>query len=239
VNSRVSWTELPAGVRRRIEAEAGPFARAEQVGAGHNCLAALIVHTTAGSWFIKGVRADHARALWNQSNEAAINPYVEAVTATLQFRVQADGWDMLGFRYLAGHRHASLAPGSPDLPLIAATLQTLTVLPAPDDVPLRTIEDRWHGYIGDHAALLALPQPPGAGQPTADYLPPGTAELSISRQLEPGTLAARARHPGRRPTASPVAARAGWSGGPEKRRRGPACRSFAARDGWSRTGQFI
>jgi hypothetical protein len=157
VNPRVSWGELPAGVRRRIEAEVGPFAWAEQVDAGHNCLAALIVHTTAGSWFIKGIHADHARAVWNQSNEAAINPYVEAVTAPLEFRVQADGWDILGFRYLVGHRHANLAPGSPDLPLIAATLQALAVLPAPDDVPLRTIEDRWHGYIGNHAALLTGP----------------------------------------------------------------------------------
>jgi hypothetical protein len=157
VNPRVSWAELPAGVRRRTEAETGPLIRAEQVGAGHNCLAALIVHTTAGSWFIKGIRADHARAVWNQASEAAINPYVAAVTAPLEFRVRADGWDLLGFRYLAGHRHASLAPGSPDLSLIAATLQALAALPAPGDVPLRTIEDRWHDYIGDRVALLAGP----------------------------------------------------------------------------------
>jgi hypothetical protein len=157
VNPRVSWAELPAGVRRRIEAEAGSFIRGEQVAAGHNCLAALIVHTSAGSWFVKGIRADHARAVWNQANEAAINPYVVSVTAPLEFRVQADGWDVLGFRYLAGHRHASLAPGSPDLPLIAATLRALAALPAPADVPLRTIEDRWHGYIGDRAALLSGP----------------------------------------------------------------------------------
>jgi hypothetical protein len=128
VNPRVSWAELPVGVRRRIEAEAGSFIRGEQVAAGHNCLAALIMHTSAGSWFVKGIRADHARAVWNQANEAAINPYVVSVTAPLEFRVQADGWDLLGFRYLAVHRHASLAPGSPDLPLIAATLQALAAL---------------------------------------------------------------------------------------------------------------
>jgi hypothetical protein len=155
VNPRVSWHHLPAGLRGSIETAVGPFERAEQVAAGHSCLAAMVVHTTAGSWFLKGIRSDHPRAVWNQSNEAAINPYVAPVTAPLEFRIQAEGWDVLGFGYLAGHRHASLAPGSPDLPAITAALRALATIPAPAGMPLRTIEDRWAGYIGHRADLLA------------------------------------------------------------------------------------
>jgi hypothetical protein len=117
----------------------------------------MILHTTSGQWFLKGVRAGHPRAAWTHANEAAINPWVAPVTAPLEFRVQADGWDVLGFGYLAGHRHADLAPGSPDLPAITAALQALAAIPAPRAVQLRAIEDRWREYIGDRAALLAGP----------------------------------------------------------------------------------
>jgi hypothetical protein len=117
----------------------------------------MILHTTSGQWFLKGVRAGHPRAAWTHANEAAINPWVAPVTAPLEFRVQSDGWDVLGFGYLAGHRHADLAPGSPDLPAITAALQALAAIPAPRAVQLRAIEDRWREYIGDRADLLAGP----------------------------------------------------------------------------------
>jgi hypothetical protein len=155
VNPRLSWNDLPAGLRGRIEAAGGSFVRAEQLGARHNCLVGMILHTTAGIWFLKGVPADHARSVWTQSNEAAINAHVRPVTAPLAFRVQAEGWDVLGFECLTGYRHADLAPGSPDLPDIAAALHALSVLPPPEDISLRRIEDRWRDYAGDHVILLA------------------------------------------------------------------------------------
>ena len=155
MNPRLSWNDLPAGLRGRIEAAGGSFVRAEQLGAGHNCLVGMILHTTAGIWFLKGVPADHARSVWTQSNEAAINAHVRPVTAPLAFRVQAEGWDVLGFECLTGYRHADLAPGSPDLPDIAAALHALSVLPPPEDISLRRIEDRWRDYAGDHVILLA------------------------------------------------------------------------------------
>jgi len=157
VNPRVAWADLPAGLRGRLEEAAGTFVRAEQVSAGHNCLIGMILHTTSGQWFLKGVLAGHPRAAWTHANEAAINPWVAPVTAPLKFRVQDNSWDVLGFGYLAGHRHADLAPGSPDLPAIAAALQALAAIPAPRTVQLRAIEDRWREYIGDRAALLAGP----------------------------------------------------------------------------------
>jgi hypothetical protein len=111
--------------------------------------------TSSDTYFLKGVPTDHASAVWTQSNEAAINPHVKAVTPSLRFRVQTEGWAILGFQYLVRHRHADLSPGSMDLPHIAETLRELSGKPAPDDVKLRTIEDRWRDYAGDRAHLLA------------------------------------------------------------------------------------
>ncbi|MFD0594319.1 hypothetical protein ACFQZ4_19235 [Catellatospora coxensis] len=132
----------------------GVFVGAEQVGTGHNCLLGMVMHTTHDRFFLKGVPADHKRAVWTQSNEAAINPHIRHVSAPLAFHVAADGWDVLGFRYLDA-QHADLSPGSLDLPKITASLRDLTATPAPDGLMLRTAEDRWRDYAGDHAHLLA------------------------------------------------------------------------------------
>lgn len=154
MNPRVSWNDLPAGLRRMIEAETGAFVHADQVGTGHNCLLGMVMHTARDRYFLKGVPADHKRAVWTHGNEAAINEHVRHVSAPLAFRVAADGWDVLGFLYLDG-RHADLSPGSPDLPKIATSLQALASIPAPRGLTLRTIEDRWRDYAGDRARLLA------------------------------------------------------------------------------------
>jgi hypothetical protein len=156
VNRRVSWDALPDGLRRRIEAEAGAFVREEPVATGHNCLVGMILHTTRDVFFVKGVPAGHARAVWNQANEAAVNPYLRPVAPALAFRIQTRDWDILGFEYLAGHRHADLSPGSPDLPAVAAALRSLAQIHAPDGVGLRRIEDRWRDYE-DSLWLLAGP----------------------------------------------------------------------------------
>jgi hypothetical protein len=156
VNRRVSWSALPDALCCRIEAEAGAFVREEPVATGHNCLVGMILHTTRDRFFIKGVPADHARAVWNQANEAAVNPYLLPVAPELAFRVQACDWDILGFEYLAGHRHADLSPGSPDLAAVAAALRSLAEIQAPEGVTLRRIEDRWRDY-GDDLSVLAGP----------------------------------------------------------------------------------
>ncbi|MEV0453906.1 phosphotransferase [Catellatospora methionotrophica] len=150
----MSWQDLPADLRRLIEAEAGAFVGAEQLGTGHNCLLGMVMHTTHDRYFLKGVPSDHKRAVWTQSNEAAINPHIRHVSAPLVFHVAAVGWDVLGFRSLDA-QHADMSPGSPDLPKITASLQALASIPAPDRLTLRTAEDRWRNYAGDHAHLLA------------------------------------------------------------------------------------
>jgi hypothetical protein len=156
VPDRVAWAKLPAGLRARIEAQTGPVSTAEPVGTGHNSEVALAVHAANCSMFLKGVRDDHPRAVRTQAAEARINPVIAPVTARLAFHLREEGWDILGFQYLAGYRHASLRPGSPDLPAITSVLARLAAIPGPPGGGgLRTIEDRWAEYIGDRARLLA------------------------------------------------------------------------------------
>jgi hypothetical protein len=155
VNPRVSWAELPTGLRARIETAIGPVIRTEQVTTGHNCQVALTVHTADASFFLKGVPGSQARAVRGQSAEAAINPLVAPVTAPLVFRIRDVGWDVLGFTHLTGYRHADLQPGSHDLAAIAAALSTLAAIPGPSGAELRTIQNRWREYIGDRVGLLA------------------------------------------------------------------------------------
>jgi len=155
MNTRVDWADLPEHVRRLIETEAGTFAAGEHMASGSNCLLGMVMQTEHGDrYFLKGVRDDVRRAVWNQSNEAAINASVREVSAPLEFHIAAAGWDVLGFRYLADHRQADLSPGSADLPLIADTLRTLAAIPVPEGVLLRTMSDRFAGYAGDRAYLL-------------------------------------------------------------------------------------
>lgn len=155
MNTRVRWDDLPEGLRRLIETETGAFAGEEHMTSGSSCVIGMVMHTAHGDrYFLKGVPDDHRRAVWTQSNEALINPSVRELSAPLEFHITAAGWDVLGFRYLADHRHADLSPGSPDLPLVADMLRMLTAVPAPDGVVLRTMSDRFAKYAGARAGLL-------------------------------------------------------------------------------------
>jgi hypothetical protein len=155
MNTRVCWADLPEQLRQLIEAETGTFAGEENMTSGSNCLLGMRMNTEHGDrYFLKGVPDDHRRAVWTQSNEALINPSVRELSAALEFHITAAGWDVLGFRFLDEHRQADLSPGSPDLPLIADTLRKLATVPAPENVVLRTMSDRFAEYAGDRASLL-------------------------------------------------------------------------------------
>ncbi len=69
----------------------------------------------------------------------------------MRWRVQVGGWDLVAFDALDG-RHADYVPGSDDLPLVAATLERLSGLCAPDGLELKEAGHR----LRDHAPAAAL-----------------------------------------------------------------------------------
>jgi hypothetical protein len=176
MNARVSWHDLPNALRLQIQDQTGSFIAEDHVTTGFNCLVGMVLQAGRGKFFLKGVAADHACAVWTQANEAAINKHIQPFTAELAFHIQTENWDILGFQYLANHRHADLSPGSPDLPKVAATLQALSALPPPDDMQLRTIGDRFRDY-GDDLYLVAGSSVAHTDPNRHNFLIGGTAKL--------------------------------------------------------------
>jgi hypothetical protein len=130
------WDELEAPVRLAIEARTGRARAVRTVNAGLNSQLAVVLDTSTGWVFVKGLRADHPGVV-RQGREAMINPYVRAVAPRLRWHDQVAGWDLLAFEYIDGARHADYRPGSPDL-------------------PVKQARQRWAAYVDREADLGLL-----------------------------------------------------------------------------------
>jgi hypothetical protein len=74
-------------------------------------------------------------------NEVSAAALTAGFAPGVLFSTDVDGWLLVGFDYLVG-RAASLAPGSPDLPLVGIVTEKISTVDAPGVRPLR---DRWSG----------------------------------------------------------------------------------------------
>ncbi|WP_435208272.1 aminoglycoside phosphotransferase [Streptomyces sp. bgisy034] len=145
----VRLTEIPAEILALIETRAGPVIKTENLKAGLNSEIAARIYTPEATVFVKGLREGHRR-VWTQAREADVNPHVRGIAPALLWRIQAAGWDLLGFEDVSGS-HADYAPGSPDLPLVADAMSRLSAIQAPD-ITLRTMPDR----MKEHTATPEL-----------------------------------------------------------------------------------
>jgi hypothetical protein len=137
--SRRTWDELAGGVRHAIEAECGPVGGVVDAPAGSNCDFAATLRTPTGPVFVKAVREDHEMA-WMLGNEARLGRHLPDVAPSLLWHLTTEAWIVNGYEHVDG-RHADLAPGSPDLPLIANVLNDLA--DTAGDWPVLPVEDRW------------------------------------------------------------------------------------------------
>ncbi|MEU4550741.1 hypothetical protein [Micromonospora violae] len=154
---RRHWHELPDSVRAEVERYTGPIRSAETIPTGASCDVAVTLDTATGRAFCKGGELS-SPAAWLYRNEARVNSWLPEAAPRLLWTVDHDGWLLLGFEHVAG-RHPDLAPGSPDLPLLAELLIELNdqLTPCPP-VVVRPFADRWHDLIApelvDGDALL-------------------------------------------------------------------------------------
>lgn len=144
--TRIGLDRLPASARAAVEQHTGPLLTVVEASEGFNSEFAARVTSATGTWHIKGLCTDHPRA-WTQCREATIAPFLTGVAPALRWRVETAGWDLLGFEALDGH-HADYAPGSADLPEVAALLCRLGESPCPD-IELRRAEQRLERYTAD------------------------------------------------------------------------------------------
>jgi hypothetical protein len=153
VSLRGSWEEVPAPVVAAIEANTGPIEHVHLAEAGYSSHVAAIVHTGRGRVFVKGLRTSHPAAL-AQECEVSVNPFVLPFGPRLLWRVETDGWDVLGFEHLDG-RSAGFHTGSRDLPLVAEVMTELHKFSG-GQAPVARAEQRWAPHLDDPGAARWL-----------------------------------------------------------------------------------
>ncbi|WP_158587953.1 protein kinase family protein [Actinomadura logoneensis] len=139
-----------------VEARTGPVVGVRPAVEGNHADIASAVIGPRGRLFLKAARRISAevdgpevRALrW----EAAINPHVTEFAPRLLFRQDAGEWLALGYEYVDG-RHADFAPGSPDLEILAVTIEALQARAAPDVLAAKQAGRRWETVMDDVAPL--------------------------------------------------------------------------------------
>jgi hypothetical protein len=143
----ITLNELPSAVRQAAEKHTGSLAGVVPARAGNHAQIAETWHSAdGGRVFVKGTRliggqAHSGAEAWSLRNEAAIVPHARPYAPELLWRVETDGWLLLGFEHIDG-RHADYSPGSPDLELVAEVVAGLGSLRCPD-VVLSRVEDRY------------------------------------------------------------------------------------------------
>ncbi|MFE7245817.1 aminoglycoside phosphotransferase [Streptomyces sp. NPDC057580] len=147
---RIPFEQLPADIRQIVADKTGALLQAVTVRGGMNSGIASVLETESGSVFVKGIPADHPQ-VGAQRREAAVAPHLPTSCPRLYWHLELDGWSLLGYEVVDG-RHADYAPGSPDLPLVAAALTELQGISAPADVEIKQAEERWAPYAPEGTA---------------------------------------------------------------------------------------
>ncbi|MEU8799553.1 phosphotransferase [Spirillospora sp. NPDC048819] len=147
---RSDWTDLPEELRIEIEAKAGPISSIDPAPTGNHADIASTLHSPEGLTFVKAARklADRdGPEVMSLRREAAVNPYVSEMAPRLRFQVEVGEWVALGFEHITGRR-ADFTPGSPDLAVLAKTIQSIQGTPCPDVVRM-VVERRWQSVAKD------------------------------------------------------------------------------------------
>ncbi|WP_173390608.1 phosphotransferase [Actinomadura litoris] len=151
---RTDWSDLPEDLRTEIEAHTGPVVDVEPAPTGNHADIASTLYTTGGPVFVKAARklADRdGPEVKSLRREASVNPVVTELAPRLRWQVEAGEWLALGFDHVQG-RPADFSPGSPDLDVLAKTIQAIHNAPCPDAVRL-VVERRWQKHTADVAFL--------------------------------------------------------------------------------------
>ncbi|GAA2628474.1 phosphotransferase [Actinomadura fulvescens] len=148
---RIDWTELPTEIQAAVEAHTGQVGSVVPAAEGNHANIASTVHGGRGSVFVKAARKQAAdqdgaevRSLrW----ENAINPHVSEFAPRLLDSAEAGGWFAIIFEHVDGRR-ADFAPDSPDLEVLAKTVDALQSTAAPDALK-KYVQRRWESVVDD------------------------------------------------------------------------------------------
>jgi Ser/Thr protein kinase RdoA (MazF antagonist) len=147
-----AWGALPAQVRREIEQTIGPVVKAVPTDIGNNNDIAAVLDLTEGRAFLKGVKGISRPMRWLR-NEVKHGALAAPFAPKVILSVDLEDWFVAVFEYVPG-RPADLSPQSPDLRLVGAVLERLSVLSAPG---LKSLRERW--TVRDWWGRLAVEAP--------------------------------------------------------------------------------
>lgn len=152
-STRLTWQRLPETTRAAVANQVGPVLATETVVAGFSGQLAETIQTALARFFVKGMRADDPQ-LWSQDREAALGSHVTPLGPQLLWRVDAGGWDLLGFEYVEGpsadyRRDANAVEA-------AAAMSALGRLACPPQLDLHTAVQRWGAYLEDPRDIARL-----------------------------------------------------------------------------------
>jgi Aminoglycoside/hydroxyurea antibiotic resistance kinase len=140
----VTWDDLPDSVRATVQQHFGPAVEAIEIAAGQSSDLSTVLRNHSGQpVFLKGVRGRSRRMRWLR-NEITVGALAQGIAPEVLFHADVedeDGvdWLVVAFEHVSG-RAASLAPDSPDLPLVASVVEKISAVSAPE---LRPLRDRW------------------------------------------------------------------------------------------------
>jgi hypothetical protein len=120
---------MEPGLAALIEPRTGPILEAARTPRGFTSDYTGIIRTASGRVFVKAAR-DPGRLVSSLEREAAVNPAVQHISPALGWQARGHGWLALGFQHAPG-RHASLSPGSPDLPAVVDAIERISKTPLP------------------------------------------------------------------------------------------------------------
>jgi Ser/Thr protein kinase RdoA (MazF antagonist) len=136
---RFHWEGLPDSVRREIQDRLGTISRAVAVSEGQSSSVALTLYRDElPPVFLKGVHGVSREMRWLR-NEIDSAERVAGIAPAIVFHRDIGDWLIAVFEHVEG-RPVSLAPGSPDLPVVARALGRIGSLRALD---LKPLGDRW------------------------------------------------------------------------------------------------
>jgi hypothetical protein len=148
----MAHTALDADLSALIEPHTGTVLEAARSARGFTSDYTGIIRGDGGRMFVKAVR-DPGRHVTSLEREAAVNPAVRDLAPALLWQARGHGWLALGFEVAPG-RHASFAPGSPDLPAVTGALDRISRIPLPG-AARDWRESRYDRYADGTAELLS------------------------------------------------------------------------------------
>jgi hypothetical protein len=148
------WQDVPVEVRDAVTDRVGQVAEVTPATTGRHGDIALTLHRVdADPVFLKGVGGGPSVRMRWLRNEAASAELVPGLAPRVLFTADVGSWFLVGFDHVEG-RPASLVPGSPDLAVVAATVDRIAAAPAPG---LRPLGDRWKAGGWWHKTATAAP----------------------------------------------------------------------------------